>query len=80
MRGFPADFGDCFFQTGQLHGQAPARFVRAQVVLRLVLGTFEVVTDGFQLFEGHVDRAVLAARKRQRALTHLEIFLDCSPA
>ena len=79
MCDFPADFSDCFFQAGQLRRQAPARFVRAQVILRLVLGTFEVVADRFQFFEGHIDRAILAAREKQRALPHLEIFLDRSP-
>ena len=63
MFDFPADVSDCFFQSGQLRSQAPARFVRAEVILRLVLGTFEVVTDGFKLFEGHIDGPVLTARQ-----------------
>ena len=41
---------------------------------------FQIIPDRFQFFKGDIDRAVLAARQKQCALTILEILLDSGPA
>src|SRR5437867_13411048 len=75
-----ADLGNCFFQAGQFCGQPPANFMCAQVILRLMLGTLQVVAYGFKLLESNIDRAVLAAREKQGALTRFKILLNRSPS
>src|SRR5262245_48357158 len=45
-----------------------------------MLGATEVVSHGFKLLECDVDRAVLTARKKKRALPIFKISLDGCPA
>ena len=80
MFDFSADLGNCFFQAGQFGSQPPANLMCAQVILRLMLGTLQVVTHGFKLLESNIDRAVLAAGEKQGALTRFKILLNRSPS
>src|SRR5262249_10352528 len=62
-----ADIRHGIFESGKLGRKSRAGLVRGKVVLRLVLSPVEIVSNRFEFLESDVDRAVLTARKKQRA-------------
>src|SRR5262245_34095038 len=76
----PGDLGHSIFEHGEFGSEPRPGFVGCKVILGLMLGPLQVLANRFEFLERNIDRAVLAARQKERSLAVFKVLLNRGPA